>query len=176
MTSHSIKDCISLLKSQTAAHQAPKVFDFLQDFEESGFDPLLGTISNLLERETVPHVLSFLRTFRVLDVSDCELITNRNVYKTTQEEIIALVDSLNTKGPHAYWFFVHAMERLNQDFFIQMHGKLVCCGKQSLMIFAFIRFFALRSKSYYFLRGFFISNHSVYYAFTRQQTAKLQYK
>ncbi|XP_031561765.1 uncharacterized protein LOC116297645 [Actinia tenebrosa] len=127
MTSHSIQDCISCLKSQTSANQVPKVFNVLQDFEESGLDPLLGTFSNILGRDTIPHVLSFLRTFRVLDVSDCELITNRNVHKTTQEEIMALVDRLNTKGPHAYWFFVHAMESLNQDFFDQMHGKIICC-------------------------------------------------
>lgn len=138
MTSHSsTKDCISVLEPQTAAQQVPKAFEVLKDFEESGLDPLLGTFSNLLERDTIPHVLAFLRTFRVLDVFDCESITNRNVYKTTQEEIMALVDRMNTKGPHAYWFLVHAMERLNKEFFDQMHGPLVCCGKCSIHDYLF---------------------------------------
>jgi hypothetical protein len=130
--SHSINDCISGLKTQTPAEPGPKVLELLKGFEESGFDPLLGTFTKLLHRDSIPHVLSFLRMFRVLDVSDYERISNKCVNQTTDEEILALVDILNRKGPHAYWYVVHSMEE-HTEFFSQMHGDIACCGESKLV-------------------------------------------
>jgi len=126
--------CIFFLKANNPAEHS-RLTEVVAICQSSRpLDHLLNSFTTLIQPGEIAGILIFLRTFEVLDVSDCQKISNKAVHHTTEAEVIALVDAVSTRGPHGLWYILHAMQPKHVEFFAQKHGDIKCCGKNSFVL------------------------------------------
>lgn len=102
----------------------------IHEFQHSNLlERHLFTFTKLIRSADFEKVLIFQRSLQVLDESDCEDITNGHVNTNTAKKVVALVNVLSKKGPHGFWYILHALRPNHPVFFNERHGDIKCCGK-----------------------------------------------
>ena len=127
-------ECLEFLYKHNS--NIPRSVDIINRYERSfheGLQPLLLLMSRSLKR--MEDCMVFLRRFQILDRTDCEVLMNDKKYQALDLKLMYLVDLLERRELHSYWYFVHSLRTVSRPVFDHLHGDIQCCGEGTTLLF-----------------------------------------
>lgn len=130
----SVAQCLDFLHNCEQNTHIPQSKEIIKRFErsfEEGLQPLLLLMTQGLKR--MEDCMVFLRRFDILDRTDCEVLISDKKYEAPEMKLMYLVDLLERREIHSYWYFAHSLnsgtQPASQALFDYLHGDIHCCGK-----------------------------------------------
>ena len=129
-----VTQCLDFLRNCDQNTHIPRSEEIINRYErsfEEGLQPLLLLMTQGLKR--MEDCVVFLRRFDILDRTDCEVLMSDKKYEALELKLMYLIDLLERREIHSYWYFVHSLKSgaqpVSQTLFDYLHGDIHCCGE-----------------------------------------------